>query len=101
MIVILDLETQELIPGNRDITDLRISIAGIQHENTTHTFQEHNIQDIFKFLDEEELNAYLMQDLQITKKLFEHVQQHGKLKYGHINYKEPVEREVMISIADR
>lgn len=177
MIVILDLETQELIPKNKDLSHLRISVAGAKCDGQTYYFQEENLQELFSLLDaaslivghnlllfdykvlqqyalfdvvaryksktfdifhilltktdrqislndlaarnlgiqklgsgkdapilfkegkQEELQAYLEQDLVITYRLFEHIRQHGVLKYGHLTYKEPVEREITIVLS--
>lgn len=179
-LIFFDLETQDLVPENRDLSTLRISVAGVRRENgETIIFTEEHIDELFLLLDDagliighnllgfdykilqryatfnvseqyksktmdflhiimrktdrrialndlaqrnlgmeksgqgkdapalfkegkmEELNAYLTQDLLLLQRIYEHIKLHGKLKYGHINYKEPVERELSISINDR
>ena len=179
MIIFFDIETQELVPENRDLSQMRISIAGIRQENACIIFTEEGIHALFPLLDAaelivghnllgfdykilqryadfdvcakykhktfdflhiimhktdrrvalndlaqrnlgiaknghgkdapalfhqgkiEELKAYLEQDLLILQRIYEHIKQHGKLKYGHLVYKEPVERELLITLSDR
>lgn len=57
--------------------------------------------DLFKAGRMDELKEYLAQDLRLTQSIFRHIGIHGKLKYGHVNYKEPVERTVPITHSDR
>ena len=179
MIVILDIETQQLIPEDRNLKSLRISIAGARHNGIDRMFDESQVKELFALLDNaelivghnllnfdyrvlqnyadfdvkqrykdktldfqhvivkktdrlvslndlakrnlgqeklgvgkdapalfsdgkfDELKSYLAYDLRLTNDLFEHVRKHGKLKYGHIVYQEPEEREVLITISDR
>ena len=49
----------------------------------------------------DDLKAYLANDVLITHALIEHIKEHKKLKYGHIVYKDPVEREIAITIDER
>jgi hypothetical protein len=172
--IILDIETQDIIPADRRLDALRISIAGVLQQEEMRFFSEEQIMDLFLLLDEtdlivghnllhfdykilqryaqfdvcaryrektfdifsillqktdrpiglndlairnlgvgksgegvdaprlfqegmiEELKEYLAQDLRITAGVFKHIQEHSKLKYGHIVYKEIIEREVDI-----
>jgi DEAD/DEAH box helicase domain-containing protein len=57
--------------------------------------------ELFKTGRIDELKAYLAQDLRLTQSMFAHITEHKTLKYGHINYKEPVERTVPIDIDER
>jgi hypothetical protein len=179
MIVILDIETSEPIPGNKDIKTLHISLAGTITSGSVQFYTENNIQELFSALDAAklivghnlfafdyivlqqyatfnittrygektfdtfrilekktdrrislndlamrnlgisksgnginapqlfkdgkitELKEYLAQDLIITEKLFTYIQQHSSLKYGHLNYKDIVEKTVHITAQER
>jgi DEAD/DEAH box helicase domain-containing protein len=195
-IIILDIETQELVPEDRNLKELRISFAGIRIDDGSREdgtgqdsdaipgsgailFSEAELPQLFKLLDDaelivghnllrfdykvlgnyahedlaqkyrhktfdiqhcllrktdrliplndlaqrnlglakngkgadapmlfkegrhDELKAYLAQDLLVTHQLFDHIRRHGKVKYGLITYKEPVEREVFLSVDER
>jgi hypothetical protein len=177
--VFLDIETRELVPENRDLSLMRISIAGVRKDGEAFIFTEEDIAGLFTILDDadlivghnlilfdykvlnryagynvaakhkertldffyaimqmtdrrvsmndlaqrnlgiaklgegkdapvmykegrmDELRAYLEQDLLILERLYDHLLQHGRLKYGHIVYKEPVEREIELPIKAR
>lgn len=176
MIVILDIETTELIPDNRDLAVMRVSVAGIKTDGGSQFFWEEDLQGLFAVLDRadlivghnlllfdykvlqrytsdditakyktktfdifhtllqqtdrrislndlaqrnlgmakagcgidaprlfkegklDELKEYLEQDLLITQRLFDHITKHGKLKYGHVVYRDAVEREIAVRI---
>jgi hypothetical protein len=49
----------------------------------------------------DELKEYLAQDLRLTNDIFLHIKKHGQLKYGHVNYKEAVERTLPINPDER
>jgi hypothetical protein len=178
MILILDIETQELIPQDHDLTNLRISFAGVKYGESVQIFAEQELDKLFVLMDNAELivghnlllfdykilqryasfdimrykektfdlfhlilrktdrrvslndlaqrnlgieklgdgkdapklfingqlaelKQYLMQDLEITYRLFLHIQEYGMLKYGLYVYKEPVERQVLINVHER
>lgn len=179
MIITIDIETQELIPDDRRLDAMHVSVAGAIAGDQIWFFDENELPAFFALLDEaelivghnlfgfdykvlqqyadfdvmmrykdktydilrilarktdrniglsdlaqrnlsldklgkgidapelfrtgrmDELKEYLAQDLRLTQSLFEHIGKHGSLKYGHINYKEPVERAVGITHDDR
>jgi hypothetical protein len=179
MIVVLDIETQDLVPENKDLSVMRVSIAGVHDGKKAVFFSEDQLDELFKVLDVAtliaghnlfgfdykvlqryahfdvreryaaktfdmlkcllhktdrlislndlalrtlgiqksgkgadapklfhegniaQLQAYLEQDLRVTRALVEHIQKKGTVKYGHIIYKEPVEREIALSIDER
>jgi hypothetical protein len=179
MTLFLDIETQALVPENRNLQGMRISIAGVRTGGVATIFPEDSIQALFPILDKadlivghnllafdykilqhyaefdvvaryrpktfdflhiimrktdrrvalndlaqrnlaiaklgagkdapllfkegklDELQAYLAQDLLILEQLFEHVKIHGMLKYGHIIYKEPIEKELLLTPDER
>jgi DEAD/DEAH box helicase domain-containing protein len=179
-VVFFDLETQTLVPDDRRLETLRISVAGIMDEDGATTyFAEHETDALFARLDSatrivgynlilfdykvlqryasfdvaarykektydpflllmrktdrrialndlaqrnlgieklgsgkdapqlfqdgkhEELRAYLRQDLAIVRDLFAHIVEHRALRYGHIVYKEPIEKTIAISVEER
>jgi DEAD/DEAH box helicase domain-containing protein len=179
MFVVVDIETQELVPDSRDCSSMHVSLAGVDQDGEVTILREHELGRLFGILDAaelivghnlllfdykvlsryasfdvvarykhktfdmfnillrktdrrislndlaqrnlgiskaglgsdapelwqqgriDELQEYLTQDLHVTRELVKHVLSEGSLKYGHIVYKEPVEREVKISITDR
>lgn len=178
MLVVLDIETQQLAPVNRDLSSMRISIAGVRADGNAAFYREHELPSLFALLDAadvivgfnllgfdypvlrnyaspekmarwqaktydlmmaieaatgrmvslndvatrtlgiaksgsggdapalfaqgrmDELQEYLGQDLLITDRLVSHLLRTSRLRYGHITYRDPVEREVILELPE-